>query len=72
MNERDRLISMALVQALGLLLSDREEPARSAPIGSSECTHPEEFEVDASSFSDPHRKFCKACLMYFERQTSAA
>jgi hypothetical protein len=71
MNERDRLISLALVQALGLLLSDAEEPARSST-NPSECSHPEEFEVDASSFSDPHRKFCKSCLMYFERQTTAA
>jgi len=75
MTERDRAIVMALLNAIGAVVSepvaslDTADPRSQALAG---CQHPEEVTVSAAVFGSPDRKFCKVCMSLFDRADEPA
>ena len=74
MTDRDRAIVLALLNAIGAIVSDQPAAAAAAAPAAADvgCQHPSDMTVSASVFGSPDRKFCKVCLALFERAEDPA
>lgn len=66
--ERERVIALTLAQIIVEILSPGEHETARSGAADATCSHPEEYVIDASSFAEPHKRFCKFCLSYFSVQ----